>query len=334
MIQRPFPLAVAAAALLLAAAPPSRAEPPSFDCAHATGNVERAICASADLSARDRALAASFAQALTQLSEDGQQALRGGQRQWLRLLHRSCDASHRPDDGDRATWQQECLTRTYQMRQTQLDHAVERQGGLVFRRVDRFAVFPLPRTPLPYENPATLAVSYPQLVTPDTPSRQAWNRAIADRFDRIAGDAAEDVVIDYRLGWVSPRLISLEVSDYRFGHGAAHGNETLSQSHWLLEAGRPLRAGDLFVPGRDWRRAIATHCLQELSRRPRTWAESAAKLAPIVGDPARWSFGADGLTVHFDPYEVASHADGPQQVLVPWDLLRPYLVADPPVPVS
>ena len=334
MILRPFPLAVATATLLLATAPPARADPPSFDCARATGNVEQAICASAELSERDRALAAAFAQALTRLPEDGQQALRAGQRQWLRLLHRACDSSHRPDDGDRATWQRECLTRQYEGRQTQLDHAVESRGGVVFRRVDRFAVFPLPRDARPYEDPATLAVSYPQIATPDTPSQQAWNRAIAARFDRIAGDAAEDVLIDYSLGWVSPRLISVEVSDYRFGHGAAHGNESLNQNHWLLDAGRPLRAEDLFAPGRDWRRVIAAHCLQELSRRPYAWTKNAKELAPIVGNPSRWSFGTDGLTVHFDPYEVASHADGPQQVLVPWAVLRPYLVADPPVPVG
>jgi uncharacterized protein len=71
-----------AAALLLAAAlplsplPATAQERPSFDCARARSEVEKAICASRELSALDRGIATAFSAARAGLDPDSARALR------------------------------------------------------------------------------------------------------------------------------------------------------------------------------------------------------------------------------------------------------------------
>jgi len=322
-----------AAVILLLSPGAARAEgKPSFDCAKVSSVVEKTICASEDLSGKDRALAASYAKAQTMLSEDGKAALRGGQRQWIKMIRDLCDTSRKPKESE-PTPPADCLARQYENRQTQLDHILEPHGGIVFRRVDRFGIYPPAKGAEPSEDPGILEVSYPQIEAPTTPAQVLWNKTIATRFEKIVsgGNESEDQDTGYTINLVSPRLISLTISDYSYGHGAAHGNSSQTSLHWLLDAGRELRADDVFDRTKDWRKTITASCLKSLSQREFSWVKTAKELGAAPFDPTRWTFGADGLTIHFNPYEVASHADGPQDVVVPWNVLRGLLVKDPPV---
>jgi hypothetical protein len=48
-------------------------------------------------------------------------------------------------------------------------------------------------------------------------------------------------------------------------------------------------------------------------------------------DIGRWAFQKEGLRIQFNPYEVAAYAFGTPKVLIPWDVLRQYVVVDPPI---
>jgi uncharacterized protein len=73
-----------AACVLALGAGTALAQPrPSFDCAKAQGEVETAICGSADLSNLDRDIAASYAAARGQLDAGGRKALQDDQAQFL-----------------------------------------------------------------------------------------------------------------------------------------------------------------------------------------------------------------------------------------------------------
>ena len=78
-------------ALLGAALPAlaAAADGPSFDCARVTSQVNRTICASPDLSARDRELAAHFNAMLGQPGIDGA-ALRREEARWLHDVRDAC----------------------------------------------------------------------------------------------------------------------------------------------------------------------------------------------------------------------------------------------------
>lgn len=80
------------ARLALAAAFPALAQAadgPSFDCNRVTSQVNRMICASPDLSARDRQLAEHFRAMLGQPGTDGA-ALQRGEARWLRDVRDAC----------------------------------------------------------------------------------------------------------------------------------------------------------------------------------------------------------------------------------------------------
>ena len=66
------------------------AEGPSFDCARVTSQVNRMICASPDLSARDRQLADDFRALQGQPATDGA-ALRREEAAWLRDVRDACE---------------------------------------------------------------------------------------------------------------------------------------------------------------------------------------------------------------------------------------------------
>lgn len=56
---------------------------PSFDCAKASGDAEKAICASAEISAADKKLAETYAELLKKLDNEAAAALQDDQRQFI-----------------------------------------------------------------------------------------------------------------------------------------------------------------------------------------------------------------------------------------------------------
>jgi uncharacterized protein len=74
----------------------------SFNCA-ATTPLERLICNTPSLSADDDQLAQVYTAALSAVSEKSRDALRAGQRSWIRYLAAICPVSESSDDAARQT---------------------------------------------------------------------------------------------------------------------------------------------------------------------------------------------------------------------------------------
>ncbi len=72
-----------ALAALTAGLMTAQAAAPSFDCAKASGDAEKAICASAEISAADKKLAETYAELLKKLDNEAAAALRSDQRQFI-----------------------------------------------------------------------------------------------------------------------------------------------------------------------------------------------------------------------------------------------------------
>lgn len=105
---RPRAFALASTTLLVALLPPlaRAADGPSFDCSRVTSDVNRMVCASPELSALDRQLAARFRATQVQPGVDGD-ALQRDEARWLRDVRNNCtDAA--------------CLTRAYAARDAEL----------------------------------------------------------------------------------------------------------------------------------------------------------------------------------------------------------------------
>ena len=47
--------------------------------------------------------------------------------------------------------------------------------------------------------------------------------------------------------------------------------------------------------------------------------DSNGDLSKVIADPSRWEFTDAGISVHFNPYEVAAYARGEVDVTVSWN---------------
>src|SRR5438045_1794480 len=95
--------------LLVPLLAPSPAAAASFDCKKAATITERTICADADLSKADEALASQYKEALAKSPQP--EALREGQREWLGETRGRCEVAAKPLD---------CLRTAYATRATEL----------------------------------------------------------------------------------------------------------------------------------------------------------------------------------------------------------------------
>ncbi|KJV08470.1 hypothetical protein VZ95_17585, partial [Elstera litoralis] len=68
------------------------AESPSFDCGKASTEIEKAICASPELSTADRVMAGAYGAVLARASKEAKDLLRADQRRWIAHISNICQA--------------------------------------------------------------------------------------------------------------------------------------------------------------------------------------------------------------------------------------------------
>jgi uncharacterized protein YecT (DUF1311 family) len=313
----------------------------SFPCAAATAPRERLICANPDLSRADAALTTAYKAALSALSERGREAIREGQRQWLRYTQTVCGIGLRRPTSRPSV---DCLKDEYTARRRQLDSAVVKRGGLVIRRVDLFKAAPTSAAGSGGRHAGfnTTVISYPQIDSPSNEGEDAWNKLVLERSragEAVAGafsdpDDDHDLTVDYVLGSASPAMVSIRILNYDDEHGA-HGSAADEQITWFIRKGRALKAGDVFEGTQTWKEALARLVLNQAKRDARKGGydlpfSEPSGLANEVSDPAHWLITDRALHIRFNidafPHVLAS--------VIPWSKLRRYLRSPLPFVIS
>ena len=330
-----YRILIPAGLLMLAAVPAGAA---SFDCTKAATPFEHAICDMPDLSAADDLLAKSFATATGGLTKGSVGLMRADQRNWLDYAQRACtdDAevltSGRYDD-DGAS----CLVEKFNTRSRMLEQSRMISGHRFFLQ-SVYAALPDPNevdNPDSYWKVASHEAIMPQLDS-DDPLAEAFNRFVTEQAGNesdimsLAGGDADDldasadtsVIIKVKeLG--GTKRITMDVSTYWYGHGAAHGNWSVSYLHYLADQDRGLIASDIFA-GDDWASTLVDAAWAELQAEHAEWlqVETAGDIADIVVEPSRWDLSNDhGLIIQFQPYEVSAYAYGAPTITIPWEKL-------------
>lgn len=309
------------------------AEAASFDCSKASSALEVAICTNADLSRNDEILAKAYATALGGLSEGPRASMQADQRAWLDYVPKSCseDASVPESFNDDQT---ACLASGFWTRVKTLEQS-RMQGGWRFYVSEQSAVIDDP-DPEWWGGVATKHFASPRI--DDTVSTAKAFNAMMDEADTRLGkmfdsngtmtdtDPTSDTSVDITVSGVTPHLISMSVDSYWMGHGAAHGNYSISALHYLVGEGRELVAEDVFA-GDGWQKTLGDLALAELDRTidGGIWEDSRATVPDLAADPTRWSFTDAGLVVQFQPYEVTAYAAGAPTVTIPWPALTDVL---------
>ncbi|HTO27031.1 MAG TPA: RsiV family protein, partial [Devosia sp.] len=265
---------------------------------------------------------------------------RGDQRAWLDYAQRACTDDAQPlTRGSYPELGGSCLVEKFNTRSGALEQS-RMIGGHRFLIKALYAALPDPDevdNPDSYWKVASHEAVMPQLEAGD-PLAEAFNRYVMTEAARdtetlsLAGasDVADlEATADSSLNIAVKELggtsrITMMVNTYWFGHGAAHGQWSVSYLHYLTGEERGLRADDMFA-GKDWQVTLRDAAWAELQAEHGDWlqVEAPADIAEIVIDPTRWDLSNDhALVIQFQPYEVSAYAYGAPTIRIPWDRLE------------
>lgn len=108
--------------------------------------------------------------------------------------------------------------------------------------------------------------------------------------------------------------------------GGAHGGHQQVAVMLSPKTKKQIQLAQCFKPGSPWLAALADSSRKQLEQREFLTGETIAQgAAPTTENYDNVLAGPKGLTVYFQEYQVGPYVAGPQQVLVPYEALRPYL---------
>jgi hypothetical protein len=320
----------------------------SFDCGKPATPQEKAICASPKLSKADDDVAAAFKDWLAAAGPEWERGIHADQQIWLHTLALRCP------DGDATNPLEPCLADAYRNRIDELHGKIQHIAGVAFvwRAIvlvarDEPGSNPM-RLPGVAYGPGRLQASWPQATASDV-TWTTWNRAVEKAAIRAAQSNQERTAHDWKdvvqsgvdqnvsvsIVTVTRQLVSASILNFVDSHGA-HPNHNSSEFHWLLDKQRELNPEDVFRPNSGWaawmQKALDAYLHKTLDTGSngdyQTFlqpGEMPKALHRIVTDPESWKIDHTGLSLTFQPYEVACYACMPQPMTVPWADLKPFL---------
>ncbi|HJP90577.1 MAG TPA: RsiV family protein [Pyrinomonadaceae bacterium] len=190
-----------------------------------------------------------------------------------------------------------------------------------------------------------VAAQYPQLIGGNNPNFEKFNEAarasvtkkVAEFKKNMAeskdepkpeGSMGSDIDISYAVALAQDDLISIKFDVGSYYQGAAHPNSFSEVINYDLKNGKQLKLSDLFKPGAKYLQAISAYCIAELKKQLDAPEGGAA---PVPKNYQSWNITKQGLGINFDSYQVASYAEGPQYVLVPYSKLKDLINPDGPI---
>jgi uncharacterized protein YecT (DUF1311 family) len=315
---------------LLAALTPAQAA--SFDCNRARTAVERAVCGDPTLSESDDVLAVAWATAIGGLSEEALAVMRAGQRGWIDYVSVACTADGTVQQADYDEDGAQCLDGLYRNRISDLE-ASRMLGGKRFYISSRHAAAPDPDAER--DSPWRIGTKEFTTLRLDGAAGAGFNAFMDEEDTLFAGlftptgedpdssGPSQDSVVTIDVQSVTPARITAVVSTYWYGHGAAHGNSSLTYRHFLTDEGRAVEASDVFA-GDGWQDVLAELAFARISETlgaEGLLIDGPGDILATVATPTAWSFDDDGLTIQFQQYEVASYAAGMVTATIPWEQL-------------
>lgn len=142
-------------------------------------------------------------------------------------------------------------------------------------------------------------------------------------------DSTNELHISYKIMYNSAPLISILFSIDSYYAGAAHGNTRFISLTYDTDQNKKLALSDLFTA--DSLPIIANYCNNALkpvvaSDNVTQWLDEGT--APIGTNYQHWNLVPKGLLITFEAYQVAAYCYGPQEVIVPYHILEPFITTE------
>jgi hypothetical protein len=123
------------------------------------------------------------------------------------------------------------------------------------------------------------------------------------------------VDFNYAIPAANASLISVDFNYLEDIAEASHSNSKTIVLNYDLKAARVLALADLFKSDADYLKFLSDYCIRNLTKRKVSDAEWLQRGAgPDAGNYKNWNLLPTGLLITFDPYQVASHAEGTLEV--------------------
>jgi hypothetical protein len=293
----------------------------SFSCAANLTPFGRIICASPELSGLEEQATERFHAALAGLSPAAADVVNKGQAEWIVHLREACgddkaigQLPETPDETSTGCFRRLLTSRLEVLAQNRVT------AGYRIYTYDRYAVV---RRENPEWGPAmaTHDLSVPQFDGPGSTLNDMLVRRFSGDIDARLGSTDQDDTLVVKATTRGTHAVTFEAEDYTYSYGA-HGGTLKTFAHYLVDEERFLGDDDIFA-GPKWRKALPAIVGRRLARAGYSMFDAKdADFAAAVVAPERWNPRPEGLVVQFEPYEVASYAEGLPAVTVPWSDLR------------
>lgn len=139
---------------------------------------------------------------------------------------------------------------------------------------------------------------------------------------------------DYTVSFATNDLVSIGFGVSTYFEGAAHPNHNTLVFNYDLSTGKNLSLANLFKPNSNYLSVISGYAVEALKKKlgpdpDAEWIERGAGASDE--NYQNWNVTRDGLEVTFDAYQVASYAEGPHEVVVPYAILKDVIDPDGPL---
>ena len=129
-------------------------------------------------------------------------------------------------------------------------------------------------------------------------------------------------------------LVSIYFGISTYYEGAAHPNHNSLVFNYDLQTGRKLDLADLFKSNSDYLAVISDYAIKALIKEmapdpDSDWIKEGA--GAKEENYKSWNITRQGLKVTFDAYQVASYAEGPHEVVIPYAVLKDVIDSNGPL---
>lgn len=308
---------------------------PGFDCVTADNAARKIICLDLKLSALDRKMTDGFRRLEAAETPASFATVRAAQQAWFASIVRRCDAGGAlPNHSDDVAAIRDCLADLYPERVDLLDAAaVVRSGALTVEPRMRFLEQAKPLFTDadcdPWMNGGPPANAFNAFVaaalTQDSERIDPHHLYVPPNFSPTEALTARRSYVVARL---DARMISVQIRTDDFTGGDHHHVHAFALN-WDLVKGAPIDFAALFPWDKDGLRFATDFAMKDLVRQfGADPPPDRNDVAAIVADPNAWLFTAEGAIIHFNAFSIADFSKGAFDVVIPFAVLKDYLVPD------
>ena len=183
-------------------------------------------------------------------------------------------------------------------------------GGIQLKRIEQAEVIAIPKKDQALSMGQTQTKwvrSYPQLSVADSRPKRLVDLALkrASGVLEKANPCCE-VESDYQVETNQNNILGIVFGEYSYGFGAAHPNTTSSSIYLDVSSGKVLSLSDFFVG--DFKSTIRI-LLNE--KKP-----ECAEGEDSIDISKTYYFADNQLVFLYNPYDICSYADGPQEIAI------------------